>query len=34
MPADPDLLAVSQAWPSLPEAIRTAIMALVKAVGR
>jgi len=34
VPADPDLVAVSRAWPTLPETIRTAIVALVKAVER
>jgi len=29
--ADPDLAAVVEAWPDLPEAIRAGIMAMVKA---
>jgi hypothetical protein len=30
-PSDPDLAAVVDAWPTLPEAVRTAILAMVKA---
>jgi hypothetical protein len=29
---DPDLAAVMDAWPNLPEAIKAGIMAIVKAV--
>ena len=31
---DPDLAAVVAAWPELPEAIRTGIVAMVKAAER
>jgi len=31
---DPDLAAVVEAWPELPEAIRTGIVAMVKATER
>jgi hypothetical protein len=30
-PSDPDLAVVVAAWPSLPEAIRAGILAMVKA---
>ncbi len=30
---DPDLAAVLQAWPTLPEAIKAGILATVRAVG-
>jgi hypothetical protein len=30
---DPDLASINAAWPTLPAAIRTGIMAMVKAVG-
>jgi len=29
----PDLLAVAQAWPTLPAALRAGIVAMVKAAG-
>ena len=31
-PSDPDLRAVVEAWPELPDAVRVAVVALVKAV--
>jgi hypothetical protein len=31
---DPDLAAVVKAWPTLPEAIRAGILAMVKAAKR
>jgi hypothetical protein len=31
---DPDLLAVVQAWPMLPESTRTAILAIILAAGK
>jgi hypothetical protein len=31
MPSDPDLDAVVEAWPSLPDAIRAGIVAMVRA---
>jgi hypothetical protein len=31
--ADPDLAAMMSAWPSLPEAIKTGILAMVKAAA-
>jgi hypothetical protein len=31
LPADPNLAAVVDAWPGLPEAIRAGILAMVKA---
>jgi len=31
-PADPDLAAIVRAWPSLPTAVRTGIVATVRAV--
>jgi hypothetical protein len=33
-PADADLARVVEAWPSLPEAIRRAVLALVETVGK
>jgi hypothetical protein len=30
-PSDPNLTAIIDAWPSLPEAVRAGIIALVKA---
>jgi hypothetical protein len=30
---DPDLLAVVDAWPTLPAALRTGIMAMIKSAG-
>jgi hypothetical protein len=32
--ADPDLAAVVDAWPDLPEAIRAGIVAMVKAASK
>jgi hypothetical protein len=32
--ADPDLAAVVNAWPELPEAIKAGILAMVKAAQR
>jgi hypothetical protein len=32
-PADPDLARVAEAWCHLPEAIKAAILALVRAAG-
>jgi len=32
--AAPDLAAVISAWPSLPEALRAGIVAMVKAAGQ
>lgn len=32
-PLDPDLAAVVDAWPKLPEAIKAGILAMVKAAG-
>jgi len=32
-PMPPDLLAVAQAWPTLPAALRAGIVAMVKAAG-
>ncbi len=34
LPDDPGLAAVVEAWPELPEAIRTGIVAMVKAAER
>jgi hypothetical protein len=34
LPDDPDLAAVVTAWPSLPEAVRAGIVAMVRASGR
>ena len=34
LPDDPDLAAVVDAWPELPEAIKTGIVAMVKAVAK
>ena len=31
LPADPDLAAVAEAWPGLPEEVRAGILAMVKA---
>jgi len=31
---DPDLAAVVEAWPELPDAIRAGILAMVKAANR
>jgi hypothetical protein len=31
--ADPDLAAINAAWPTLPEAIRAGILAMVKAAS-
>ena len=31
--SDPDLLAVAEAWPELPEAIRAGILAMVRAAS-
>jgi len=31
--ADPDLAAVVEAWPSLPEAIKAGILAMIRAAG-
>jgi hypothetical protein len=31
VPADPDLAAVTEAWPNLPPAVRAGIVAMVKA---
>jgi hypothetical protein len=31
LPADPDLAASIEAWPTLPEAVRASILMLVKA---
>ncbi len=31
--ADPELLAVVQAWPELPDAVRAGIVAMVRAAG-
>ena len=33
-PNDPDLAAVVNAWPTLPDPIRRAVLALVEAVGK
>ena len=33
-PVDPDLVTVNNAWPSLPDAMKTGIVAMVKAAGR
>ena len=33
-PNDPDLAAVLDAWPELPEAIKAGIMAMVRAARR
>ena len=32
-PADPHLLAVLEAWPAIPDAIKSAILTLVRAAG-
>ena len=32
-PTDPDLAAVVAAWPTLPEALRAGIVAMVRAAG-
>ena len=32
-PVDPDLAAVIEAWPKLPEAVRAGILAMVRAAG-
>jgi len=32
-PIDPDLQAIIDAWPTLPEAIKVGILAMVKAAG-
>jgi len=32
-PQDPDLQAVVDAWPDLPEALKTGILAMVRAAG-
>jgi len=32
-PIDPDLAAVVDAWPKLPEAIRAGILAMIRAAG-
>jgi len=34
MAADDDLTLLVQAWPTLPEALRAGILAMVKAAGR
>jgi hypothetical protein len=31
---DPDLAAINAAWPTLPEAIRAGILAIVKAASK
>lgn len=33
-PIDPELAAVIDAWPALPEATRSAILAMIRAVDR
>ena len=33
-PKDPELAAVVEAWPDLPEALRAGILAMVKATAR
>jgi hypothetical protein len=32
-PTDPDLAAIVEAWPGLPEAIKAGILAMVKATA-
>jgi len=34
IPDDPDLAAVVEAWPKLPEAIKAGILAMVEAADR
>ena len=33
VPIDPDLAAVVEAWPKLPEAIKAGILAMIRAAG-
>jgi hypothetical protein len=34
LPTDPDLAAVNDAWPRLPEAVRASILMLVQAASK